>query len=271
MKRKWKILIAILALIVIAGGVIGGIQYSKKGIVTIQSGKVVRQDLASVVTASGEIKPRNYINIGANTMGPARIVEIAVVEGQRVRKGQLLARLESVQPEAEVEAQRASVMSSEAESAAAEASLRAADENLVTTQASIDRAKAELERARIFFERARQLHEEKLISRQEFDQRKADSDAFSAAVRETEARHQQARAQRAQLASQLAAAQKRVSLSQANLNRAADVLQRTYAVSPIDGVVTNLPVRVGETVGAGNPELGCKPDHDDCRHVGDYG
>jgi HlyD family secretion protein len=247
-KRKWKILIAILAFVLVAGGVIGGIQYSKKGIVTVQSGKVVRQDLASVVTASGEIKPRNYINIGANTAGPARIVEIAVVEGQRVRKGQLLARLESVQPEAEVAAQRASVLSSEAESAAAEASLRAADENLRTTQASIDRAKAELERARIFFERARQLHAEKLISRQEFDQRQADFEAFSAAVREAEARKQQAAAQRAQLASQLAAAQKRVVLSQANLNRATDVLQRTYAVSPIDGAVTNLPVRVGETV-----------------------
>ncbi|MCP5116704.1 MAG: efflux RND transporter periplasmic adaptor subunit, partial [bacterium] len=47
---------------------------------------------------------------------------------------------------------------------------------------------------------------------------------------------------------QLAATEKRVTLSEANLKRADDVLRRTYAVSPIDGVVTNLPVRVGETV-----------------------
>lgn len=248
MKRKWKILITVLAVVVIAGGVFGGIRYSKRGIVTVQTGKVARQDLVALVTASGEIKPRNYINIGANTVGPARIVEIAVVEGQRVRKGQLLARLESVQPEAEVAAQRAALSSAEAESAAAEASLRAADENLVTAQASVERAKAELERARLFFERARQLHEEKLISQQEFDQRKADFEAFSAALREAEARRKQAEAQRAQLVSQLAAAQKRVAVAAANLRRAADVLQRTYAVSPIDGVVTNLPVRVGETV-----------------------
>lgn len=248
MKRKWKILIAILAFVVVVGGVIGGIQYSKRGIVAIQSGKVARQDLTSLVTASGEIKPRNYINIGANTMGPARIVQIAVVEGQRVKRGQLLARLESVQPEAELAAQRASLASSEAESAAAEASLVAADENLRTTQASIERAKAELERTRLFFERAKELHEEKLISRQEFDQRKADFDAYSAAVRESEARKLQAAAQRNQLSAQLSAAQKRISMGQANLNRAADVLQRTYAISPIDGVVTNLPVRVGETV-----------------------
>ncbi len=248
MKRKWKLLIAILAVLVIAGGVFGGVRYSRRGIVTVQTGKVVRQDLVALVTASGEIKPRNYINIGANTAGPARIVEIAVVEGQPVKKGQLLARLESVQPEAEVAAQRAALSSAEAESAAAEASLRAADENLLTAQAGVDRAKAELERARLFFERARQLYEQKLISRQEFDQRKADFEAFSAAVREAEARRSQAEAQRAQLASQLAAAQKRVALASANLRRAADLLQRTFAISPIDGVVTNLPVRVGETV-----------------------
>jgi HlyD family secretion protein len=247
-KRKWKILLAFLVVLLVAGGVFGGIQYSKKGIVTVQTGKVVRQDLLAMVTASGEIKPRNYINIGANTVGPARIVEIAVVEGQRVKKGQLLARLESVQPEAEVAAQRAALSSAEAESAAAEASLRAADENLLTAQASIERAKAEMERARLFFERARQLHEERLISQQEFDQRRADFEAYSAAVREAEARRKQAEAQRAQLASQLAAAQKRVAAAAANLRRAADVLQRTYAISPIDGVVTNLPVRVGETV-----------------------
>jgi HlyD family secretion protein len=247
-KRKWKVVITLSAIAVISAGVWGGIRYSKRGIVTVQTGKVVRQDLVAIVTASGEIKPRNYINIGANTVGPARIVEIAVVEGQRVKKGQLLARLESVQPEAEVAAQRASLSSAEAESAAAEASLRAADENLQTTQASVERAKAELERARMFFERARQLYEQKLISQQEFDQRKADFAAYSAAVREAEARQKQAEAQRAQLASQLAAAQKRVALAVANLRRATDVLQRTYAVSPIDGVVTNLPVRVGETV-----------------------
>ncbi|MCP5118273.1 MAG: biotin/lipoyl-binding protein, partial [bacterium] len=164
MKNKWKILIAVIVVIAIAGGVIGGIYYSKKGIVTVQTGKVVRQDLTALVTASGEIKPRNYINIGANTMGPARIVGIAVVEGQPVKKGQLLARLESVQPEAEVAAQRAALSTSEAESTAAEASLTASEQNIRTTRASVDRANAELERARVGFDRARQLHEEKLIA-----------------------------------------------------------------------------------------------------------
>ena len=47
-------------------GVYASTVYSKKGLVTVQTGNVVRQDLTSLVTASGEIKPKNYINIGAN-------------------------------------------------------------------------------------------------------------------------------------------------------------------------------------------------------------
>lgn len=248
MKRKWKILIAVLVVAAIVGGVTGGIYYSNKDIITVQTGKVARQDLVARVTASGEIKPRYYINIGTNAMSPSRIVDIAVVEGEEVKEGQLLARLESVQPEAQVAAQRANVSSTEAEAVAAEASLKASEENLRTAQATVDRAKAELERARLNFERSRQLHEEKLIARQEFDQRKAEFDALSAGVREAEARQMQARAQIAQIASSLDAAQKRVPLARANLKQARDVLQRTYALSPIDGMVTNLPVRVGETV-----------------------
>jgi HlyD family secretion protein len=216
--------------------------------VVVQTGRVTRQDLTALVTASGEIKPRNYINIGCNAMSPARLTEILVTEGQRVHKGQLLAKLESVQPEAQVAAQRASLSSAEAESAAAEASLRASDENLRTAQAAVDKAKAEQERARLFFERAEKLYNEKLIARQEFDQRKAEYESLQASVREAVARVSQAKAQRGQAYSQLAAAQKRIALSQANLRQASDVLQRTMAVAPLDGVVTNLPVRVGETV-----------------------
>jgi HlyD family secretion protein len=247
-KRKLKIWLIILGVIVVGAVVLGAVKRGQAGIVTVQTGRVTRQDLVSIVTASGEIKPRNYINIGASTMVPSRLTEILVKEGDRVKKGQLLARLESVQPEAEVAAQKAGVSSSEADSAATEASLRAADENLVTAQATIDRTKAELEQSRLNFQRYEQLFRDKLVSKQDFDQRRMEYDSRQAALREVQARLEQARAQRGQVASQLAAAQKRVALSEANLKRAADVLQRTYAVAPLDGVVTNLPVRVGETV-----------------------
>lgn len=248
MKRKTKVILFVFLLLLLAGGGFAGYRYSQKGIVAVQTGRVVRQDLVSLVTASGEIKPRNYINIGTNAMSPSRITEILVAEGQAVRKGQVLARLESVQPEAEMAAQRATVSSSEADSAAAEAGLRAADENIRTMEAAQARAKAELERARTNFERAKQLFDNKLVAQQEYDQRASEYASVEAALHEAEARVSQMKAQRGQVAANLAATQKRITLAQANLRRAADVLQRTYATAPIDGVVTNLPVRVGETV-----------------------
>lgn len=248
MKTKWKVAIGLGVAAIAAGAVYANYKIKQGAIVAVTTAPAVRQDLQSLVTASGEIKPRNYINIGSNANAPSRITEILVAEGQRVKKGQLLAKLESVQPEAQVASQRASLASAEADSAASEAALRVADENIKSAQASVDRAKADLERTRLDFERAKQLFEEKLIARSEFDLRKTGYDANVAALRESESRVLQLRATRAQQAAQLSASQRRIAVAQANLRSASDVLQRTMATSPIDGVVTNLPVRVGETV-----------------------
>jgi HlyD family secretion protein len=242
---KWKIIGGAAVFVTLGAGVYASISYSKKGIVPVQTGRVIRQDLAAVVTASGEIKPRNYVNIGANAMG--RITDILVKEGDRVHKGQLLAKLESIQPQADVSAQGAALSSAQAESAAAEAGLKAADDNLLTLQASIDRAKAELERATTDFERTEQLYNAKLIPRQDFDQKRATVDAQKAAVREAETRLTGARASRQETAARLSGAQKRIAQNQAMLTRVNDVLEKHYSMAPLDGMVTNLPMRVGET------------------------
>ncbi|HWB99492.1 MAG TPA: efflux RND transporter periplasmic adaptor subunit [Bryobacteraceae bacterium] len=246
MKRKWKVLIILAVVVTLGLGVYASTVYSRKGIVTLQTGRVVRQDLTSLVTASGEIKPRNYINIGANAQG--LITEILVKEGEPVKKGQLLARLENVQPEAVVNAQRAALASAEADSASSEANLKAADENLRTMQAVIDRTKADTDRTAAEFERARSLFRDKLIAQQEFDTRKAAYEVQKYALREAETRLVQARAQREQTAAQLGAAQKRVAQARATLTQVSDVLRKYNSYAPLDGVVTNLPVRVGETV-----------------------
>ena len=94
MKRKWKIIILVVLLVVVATGVFASIKISQRGIVVVQTGKAIRQDLTSVVTASGEIKPKNYINIGANQIGP--LTAIFVKEGDTVKKGQLLAQIHSI-------------------------------------------------------------------------------------------------------------------------------------------------------------------------------
>jgi HlyD family secretion protein len=245
-KRKWKILITALVVLIAVVGVYASTVYSKRGVVTVQTGRVVKTDLTSLVTASGEIKPKNYINIGANAIGS--ITELLVKEGDHVRKGQLLAKIEDIQPEADVQAQKANISSAEADSNAAEAGLNAADENVNTMQAAIDHDKADLARMKAELDRAEALFKEQLMAKQDFDLKKYTYEAQQSAVKQSETRVIQARAQREQVAAQLASAQRRVAMAKANLVRFNDVLQKHNSYAPLDGVVTNLPVRVGETV-----------------------
>jgi len=245
-KSKWKIVIGIVVVLVLAIGVYASTVLSKKGLVTVQTGNVVRQDLTSLVTASGEIKPKNYINIGANAQGELK--EILVKEGDRVRRGQLLARIENVQPEADVDAQRATLNSAEADSSASEAGLKAADENIRTMQAQIDKDQADLEHTKADFDRSESLYKEHLLAKQDWELKKFTFEAQQATVKQSEMRLVQSRAQREQSLAQLASAQKRIAQYKAVLVRFNDILQKHNAFAPLDGVVTNLPVRVGETV-----------------------
>ncbi|PYT25438.1 MAG: secretion protein HlyD, partial [Acidobacteria bacterium] len=206
-----------------------------------------------LVTASGEIKPRKYINIGANASG--ELTEIPVKEGDNVRKGQLLARIENTQPEADVNAQRASLSSIEADAAASEAGLKAYDDNLLTMQAVVDRTRADLEKASLDYKRGEELYKAKLIPKQDYDLRQAAYDSAQASLKEAQARLTQAKTQREQAKSQLYSAQKRVAQSHAMMTRADDVLKKFNSYAPLNGVVTNLPVRVGETVIPGLPNL----------------
>ncbi len=246
MKPRTKVLIFLGALVLAGAGIYASTVYGKRGVVTVQTARVGRQDLTSLVTASGEIKPKNYINLGANAMG--QLSEILVKEGDRVREGQLLARIEDVQPTADVAAQQAALNSAESDSAASEAGMKAADENLNSLQADIDRNKADLARMKAELDRAELLFKDQLLARQDYDLKKSTYEAQLASVREAEARVVQARAQREQNAAQLASQQKHVAQAKANLARYTDVLHKFTVYSPLPGVVTNLPVRVGETV-----------------------
>ncbi len=248
MKANSKIILTIGLLVLVTGGVIASIKYNQRGIVDVQTGRVVRQDLVATVTASGEIKPKNYINLGANTLGPAPITEIMVKEGDRVRKGQVVAKMQSVQANADVVAQNASIATSLADSAASEAGLKSQQDAVTTAQATLEKNRAELDRTKANYDRSAELYKEKLLAKQDFDQKKAEYDTAVAAMGEAEARLNQAKAQENQARQQLTSAQKRILQLQANLDRYKDILSQYYVTSPIDGIVTNLPVRAGETV-----------------------
>ncbi|MGA3027839.1 MAG: efflux RND transporter periplasmic adaptor subunit [Bryobacteraceae bacterium] len=243
---KWKIVLVLTLAVVVVGGIIASIKYSQRGIVTVQTGKVLRQDLVSTVTASGEIKPRNYINLGANAMGP--LVAILVKEGDHVRKGQVVAQIEATQAQAGVQGQEATIQSTLADAAAAEANEKSMDDAIANAQATLEKTKAALDVAKLNMDRANQLFKDKLIAKQDYDQKKADYDSAVAGVNEAQTRVAQAKSQKAQATQQLTSAQRRVAQSRAALVSVNDVLQKYSVIAPLDGMVTNLPVRMGETV-----------------------
>lgn len=248
MKANTKILLTLGLVMLVTGGVFASIKYSQRGIVDVQTSPVVRQDLVATVTASGEIKPKNYINLGANTLGPAPITAIMVKEGDHVHKGEVVAQMQSVQANSDVVAQNASIATSLSDSAASEANLKSQEDGVTTAQAELEKSRAELDRTKSNYDRAAELYKDKLLAKQDFDQKKAEYDTAVAAMGEDEARIAQAKAQEAQARQQLASAQKRIAQQQAGLDRYKDILSQYYVRAPLDGIVTNLPVRTGETV-----------------------
>jgi HlyD family secretion protein len=209
-----------------------GLYQSRKNVVTVQTGKAQRQDLASLVSASGEIKPKTYVNIGANAFG--KIIRLYVKEGDRVKKGQLLAQLENVQSAADVNATQASLEAAQTDAIAAEAALN-------TSRADLNRAKSDAERAQLDWNRAQGLYQQALIAKSEYDSQKAAWQTAQAGLAQAQARVAQATAQED-------SATRRITQNRANLTHAADVLKKTTYAAPFDGMITNLPVREGETV-----------------------
>ncbi|HWZ44402.1 MAG TPA: efflux RND transporter periplasmic adaptor subunit [Candidatus Saccharimonadales bacterium] len=230
-------------IMIIVGGVVAAlaivgfsVSQNQKSVVTVQTAKVARQDLlASYVTASGEVKPKTFVNVGANAAG--RISRLVVKEGDRVKKGQVLAQLENVQSSADVAAMRATLQSNETDTLAAEAALGTAAAQQKSSAADAARVKLE-------FERAEMLYKDRLIAKAEYDTKKAAYEISSAVMAQDQARVAQAKAQ-------VDSAHGHINTARAQLARASDVLNKTTYVAPFDGTVTNLPVREGETVVTG--------------------
>jgi HlyD family secretion protein len=233
MKTWHKVAIGVGAVAVLGGIVLFSVNQANKGVVTVQTAKVATQDsLVSLVTASGEVKPTTYTNVTAQGFG--RITGILVKEGDHIKKGDKLLLQENVQANADVQAQSATITSAESAVQAAEASYKAAQSDLVMQQANLEKAKQD-------FDRGQGLLKDGLIPKQDFDQRKTSYDGAVASVEASKARVQSLKAQLDQTRSQ-------VNQTKAVLVRARDILQKTAYVSPINGIVSYLPVRLGEYV-----------------------
>ena len=233
MKTWHKVAIGLGGAVLVGGIVSFSINQANKGVVTVQTAKVAKLDsLVSQVTASGEVKPTTYTNITAQGFG--RITEIVVKEGDHIKKGDKLLLQDNVQANADVQAQDAAINSSESGVQAAEASYKATESDLTMQEANLEKAKLD-------YDRGDGLYKDGLIAKQDFDQRKTTYDAAVATVEASRARMLAQKAQLDQMRSQLVQ-------GKAVLVHTKDVLSKTTYVSPINGIVSYFPVRMGEYV-----------------------
>jgi len=182
--------------------VAGQISARDKKIPRVRTAKVGPEDMVSKVTANGKIQAEKKVELSALVMG--QIVNLAVRDGNTVKKGDFLLQID-----------RNRAVAEEAGSAAA----------LAGSLAALDSAQATLGQARRDAERAKRNFDARILP---------------------EADHQRARAALETAQADFQVAQRRVEQNRANLNASRDTLSKTTVRSPIDGVVTNLPVKEGE-------------------------
>jgi len=230
-----KIILITLAVLVAAGLVAFMVLKQQSGYTKVYTASLTREDLSTVVSGTGQIKPKNYVNVGANAMG--RITHLYVAEGDRVHKGEMVATIENVQQQANVNGQEAAIDSAKTDIAAYIAAEK-------TAQANLQHAQADLEQKKLDWDRAQALYKDGIDSKQQYDAAKAAYDLDIADIAQAEAQLNQAKAN-------TDSARGRMHTQEADLKVNQDLYNRTIAVAPFDGIVTNEPPREGEMVVTG--------------------
>ncbi len=259
MSKKKKIWIASAAVVALGLIVFFSIRATRRDEVLVQSSKVVRKDvLQAQVSASGSIRTKEFVELQTEIAGV--ITELPVKEGDKVQKGDFLLKIDPVQTEAQTNSTRAQYEASLQDLRAQEFQILNADQNLASAQASLASSRAEniqaennLSRMQSSFKRSQQMHEEGLISREEYEQAQNN-------LRSAQAQYEVSKGRLAQIESQVAvsrnsveqmkrsydASQTRLKSLQANLTSATDNLRKTTITAPLSGVITQLNVEVGE-------------------------
>jgi len=191
-----------------------------------------RELFRSFVNASGEILAERYADVGSSVMG--RVVELPVTEGEEVKEGDLLARIDPIQAQSELQAAEAAIQAIEAEA-------KSATEQVVAARADLELAEAEARESSLNLQRLETLFQENLVPASELDVARALAESGNARVNA-------ARAAVARSESTGEAAKRRVLQARAQADRVRDILEKTSIEAPISGVVSRLQVRQGEMV-----------------------
>ncbi|MBI4586374.1 MAG: HlyD family efflux transporter periplasmic adaptor subunit [Planctomycetes bacterium] len=215
-------------------------------------------ELKAVVNGSGEIRTEDSVDIQAEIAGV--IVELPVREGDRVKKDQVLLKIDPFQTEAEVLSARSSLSALEAEAAGqafqiATSEANAAREEYLKKAGEVElrQAQVNLSRAQMEFNRNQQLHESKVISPDQLEVSETSLKVNQAQVDAALARIEQLEASIKAAKSNIEYARKlrdsflqRVEGARSSLRRSEDLLGKTTIRSPLDGVVVKRNVEAGE-------------------------
>ena len=259
MSTQKRLFILIAAVAILAAIVAFSANANRKSAVSVQIGRVEpAYQLIAKVNASGEIKPKEYVELQAEISGV--ITELAVEEGDFVSEGNVLLKIDPTQTAAQTRAQEALLEAAFMDAANANAQIALQQANLGREKANVRVAEAEVLKAAQArelgisnFIRKQELFEQNLISRDLYDAAKNEKVAAQSNLTSAEARLEQAKASLnvAQVVLRQAgnsheAALSRVEQSQASLAQARDSLSKTVIRSPLTGVITQLNVEVGE-------------------------
>lgn len=259
LSRKKKIIIGVGALVLLALVVIISVVATRKDEPEVTTLKVdVRPELRSTVTASGEVRPIQYIKLTSEV--PGRILEIFVTAGDVVKKGQPLVRVDPTQLQSSQEAQWAATQASLNDVQNARNAVASAQQGLTVAESGVSQAKQatvsaeiDLKTAERELKRATNLVESNVMSRAEYDaardkyeQAKAKLEAQNIAVKEAVDRANQQRATVKEAQTSVKTSEMRANQQQALLRGQSSQRQKATQYSPLNGVVADIPTRVGE-------------------------
>ena len=228
---KWLIwtLVSVLVLLIAIAAVKA--RQKPKG-ESVETEKVVLREIREIVSASGKIFPEREVKISSDVSG--EIVELYVHEGDSVKAGQVLVRINPEQYESAVEQANASVSGSKSELARSKSSIE-------TAAAQVEQIKSQLDNAQKIHERNIKLRKDGVISAQDFENSESNVAQLEANLRSAQAGYRAAE----QAAK---SAEYNVASSQANLKEIKTRLNRTTISSPTNGIVSKLNVERGERV-----------------------
>jgi len=243
-KNKF-IIILVIALVLLIAFAAYKSRSKPKG-VSVTTEEVTRRSIREQVSASGKVFPETEVKISSDISG--EIVALFVEEGDTVKSGQLLGRIDADTYQAQVQRSQASVSNARAQVANSEAGITRAEAILTQSEAQRDQIMAQAVNTRIIHARNKELFDEGIISSADFDNSTSTLDGIEANLKSAEATIASNRANLEAARQTVNAAEFNVKSAQATLGEVNTTLRRTNIVAPIDGIISRLDVEQGERV-----------------------